>query len=65
MGLLDISKGGGAPFLDRVEELLRDNHGVNEFFRVTKLTFTRMAPEELLERIASRPCDAVIEALAD
>ncbi len=65
IGLLDISKPGGSIFLDRLEERLREDHGVVEFFRVSKLTFTRRAPEELLDEIASRGCDAVIEALAD
>ena len=65
IGLLDISKPGGSIFLDRIEQLLRRNHGVEHFFRLTKLTFTRRASKELLERVIAQPCDAVIEALAD
>ena len=65
IGLLDISKPGGSIFLDRIEELLRRDHGVEHFFRLTKLTFARRASDELLDRVVAKPCDAVIEALAD
>ena len=65
IGLLDISKPGGNIFLDRLEHLLREEHGVKDFFRVTKLTYVRRASDELLDRILHNPCDAVIEALAD
>ena len=65
VGLLDIRKEGGRPFLDRLEERLRTGYGVKEVVRATKPTFTRLAPDDVLRGLLSRPCDAVVEALAD
>lgn len=65
LGLLDISKPGGSYFLDRLEVLLKERFGVSEVIRVGKPTFTKRAPEEVIERLTRVPCDAVIEALAD
>ena len=62
VGLLDISKPRGDVFLDRVEDLLRQKGVATR--RYKKPTFTRVAPTELKQQIASE-CDAVIEALAD
>ncbi len=62
VGLLDISKPRGDLFLDRVEERLRGSGATVLRFR--KPTFTKPAPVDLRQEIASR-CDAVIEALAD
>ncbi len=62
LGLLDISKPRGDLFLDRVEERLRESGATVLRFR--KPTFTKPAPVDLRQEIASR-CDAVIEALAD
>lgn len=62
VGLLDISKPRGNIFLDRVEDLL-GQRGVKTR-RYKKPTFTRVAPVELSQRMASE-CDVVIEALAD
>ena len=62
-GLLDISKPGGSIFLDRIERLLEERHKVARVVRVTKPTFTKRAPADLLEQL--RGVDAVIEALAD
>ena len=61
--LLDISKPGGSVFLDRLERLLLERYAVVRVTRETKPTFTKPAPEPLLEKI--RNADAVIEALAD
>jgi hypothetical protein len=63
LGLLDISKPGGSVFLDRLETLLVERHGVAEVVRVTKPTYTKPAPAEVLEGL--RFVDGVIEALAD
>ena len=63
IGLLDISKPGGSVFLDRVEQILRDEHGVAAVVRVMKPTYTKPAPLEVLEGL--RFVDGVIEALAD
>jgi len=63
IALLDISKPGGSVFLDRVEQLLKQRHGVSAVIREMKPTFAKPAPAAVLERI--RGADAVIEALAD
>ncbi len=62
VGLLDISKPRGDVFLNEIENSLRDR-GAN-IVRFTKPTFTKPAPVDLRQEIASS-CDAVIEALAD
>jgi hypothetical protein len=63
VGLLDISKGGGSHFLDRLEQLLKEQYGVAKVLREVKPTFTKPAPADVIERL--RGADAVIEALAD
>ncbi len=63
VGLLDISKPGGSVFLDLIERLLKERYGVARVAREMKPTFTKPAPEALLERM--RSLDAVVEALAD
>ena len=62
VGLLDISKGRGDIFLNRLEEKFSDI-GI-KILRFKKPTFTKPAPIDLRHEIASK-CDAVIEALAD
>ena len=62
VGLLDISKGRGDIFLNRLEEKLSDV-GIKTL-RFKKPTFTKPAPVDLRHEIATK-CDAVIEALAD
>lgn len=65
IALLDISKPGGSVFLDALERLLTTRYGVTEVVRVMKPTFTKPAPDDVMNRlIAARP-DGVIEALAD
>ena len=62
IGLLDISKPRGDVFLDRLQErLVAAGASVERF---SKPTFTKPAPLDLRQQIATR-CDAVIEALAD
>ena len=63
LALLDISKPRGKEFLDRLEQLLRERYRVSRIVRETKPTYTKPAPEALLERLAF--VDGVIEALAD
>jgi hypothetical protein len=63
LALLDISKPGGSVFLDRLETLLTEQHGVAAVVRVAKPTYTKPAPAEVLEGL--RFVDGVIEALAD
>lgn len=62
IALLDISKPRGDRFLDRLEKHLVE-HGAS-VERFAKPTFTKPAPLDLRQQIATR-CDAVIEALAD
>ncbi len=62
VGLLDISKGGGADFLGRIQELLGER-GWN-VRRYTKPSFGRQCPTSLREQIA-KECNAVLCALAD
>jgi hypothetical protein len=62
IGLLDISKARGDVFLDRLEQRLADQGA--QVVRFRKPTFTKPAPVDLRQEIATR-CDAVIEALAD
>ncbi len=61
--LLDISKPGGNVFLDHLERLLMKRYADARVTRESKPTFTKPAPEPLLEKL--RSADAVIEALAD
>ncbi|MGE5325326.1 MAG: hypothetical protein ACM3SW_20830 [Actinomycetota bacterium] len=63
IGLLDISKPGGSFFLDRLEELLRSKYSVAEVVRTKKPTYTKNAPEQVIEQL--RGLDAVVEGLAD
>jgi hypothetical protein len=62
VGLLDISKARGDVFLDRLAQGLAGRGATVLRFR--KPTFTKPAPVDLRQEIATR-CDAVIEALAD
>ncbi len=64
IGLLDISKAKGSFFLDRVEEVLREQYGVKDVLRRMKPTVTRPAPAPLKAELTEK-CDAVIEALSD
>jgi hypothetical protein len=63
IGLLDISKPGGSFFLDRLEELLRTKYGVADVLRTRKPTYTKNAPQQVIEQL--RGMDAVVEGLAD
>lgn len=65
IGLLDISKPGGNLFLDHLEGLLKNRFAVKEVVRITKPTFTKPAPEAVIEHLRQARCDGVIEALAD
>jgi hypothetical protein len=64
IGLLDISKAKGSFFLDRVEEMLREQHGVKDVVRRMKPTVTRPAPVPLQAELCEK-CDAIVEALSD
>lgn len=62
IGLLDISKPRGDVFIDRLEDLLIQQGLKTK--RYKKPTFTRVAPVDLKQQIATE-CDVVIESLAD
>ena len=64
VGLLNNSKSGTRPFLDRVEELLRREHGVSRTIRYDKKAAALPLPDEMLEA-AGRECDLVINGIAD
>ena len=63
IALLDISKPGGSFFLDRLQEILRTRYGATEILRTRKPTYTKNAPQAVMDQL--RGMDAVIEALAD
>jgi hypothetical protein len=63
IGLLDISKPGGSIFLDRLENLLKERYAVANLVRAAKPTFTKPAPQDVIEKL--RTVDAVVEGLAD
>eukprot|EP00939_MAST-03C_sp_MAST-3C-sp1_P001802 g1802.t1 len=63
VGLMDISKPGGAWYFDKIERLLK-RAGVNVVRRYCKPTFARPCPDDLRKKIIAE-CDAVILALAD
>jgi len=65
IGLLDISKPGGRPFLDQIEKLLKDKYGVASVERFQKPTFARPAPDEVIDRILKAQVQGVSEALSD
>lgn len=65
IALLDISKPGGNIFLDHLELLLKQRYGVESVVRAMKPTFTKPAPDSIIEKLVVAKCDAVIEALAD
>jgi hypothetical protein len=62
IGLLDITKGRGDIFLDRLETLFGARGIAVE--RFAKPTYTKKAPDEVSATLAER-CDVVVEALAD
>ncbi len=60
--LLDIAKNRSDEFLDSIEELLSARGA--EVHRVRKPTFSKPAPDEVIEAIALHG-DLAVEALAD
>jgi hypothetical protein len=64
IGLLNNSKAGSRPFLDRVAELLRHDHGVSRIVRYDKAAAALPAPDDMLEA-AARECDVVVNGIAD
>ncbi len=65
VALLDISKPGGDVFLNRIEALLIERHGVARVIRERKPTFAKPAPPDVMNRLRAAHPDAVVEGLAD
>lgn len=63
LALLDIGKPGGGVFLSRLEILLKRDFDVAQIRRETKPTFTKRAPDAVIDNL--RGADAVVVALAD
>lgn len=63
VALVDISKPGGSVFLDRLASRLEREAGVARITRATKPTFSKLAPEALIDQV--RHAEAVVLALAD
>jgi hypothetical protein len=61
--LLDNGKIRVRELLDHVEALLRSQYGVAHVLRLTKPDFTRPAPAEVIDALAS--CAAAIAAVGD
>ena len=64
VGLLNNSKSGSRPFLDRVEDLLQREHGVARIILYDKNAAALPAPDAMIDA-ASRECDVVINGIAD
>jgi hypothetical protein len=64
IGLLNNSKAGSRPFLDRVAALLQRDHGVSTIVRYDKAAAALPAPDDMLEA-AARECDVVVNGIAD
>jgi hypothetical protein len=65
IALLDISKPGGSFFLDRIERLLKERFEVAKVLRISKPTFAKPAPPEIIDSLLKLGSQAVIEGLAD
>jgi hypothetical protein len=63
VGLLDNGKANSDRLLGRIEQILRERHGVRECIRRQKPDFSRPAPAALLREL--RACDAIITATGD
>jgi hypothetical protein len=64
IGLLNNSKAGTRPFLDRVAALLQRDHSVSRIVRYDKAAAALPARDDMLEA-AARECDVVINGIAD
>jgi len=64
IGLMNNSKAGSRPFLDRVAELLQRDHGVSRIVRYDKAAAALPAPDDMLEA-AARESDVVVNGIAD
>jgi hypothetical protein len=63
VGLLDNAKIGTAVFLDHLEAMLRERHGVRDVIRRRKPDSSRPVPREMLAEL--RAVDAIVSAVGD
>ena len=63
VGLLDNAKIGTTVFLDHVERMLRERHGIGSVIRRRKPDSSRPVPREMLAELAA--ADAVVSAVGD
>jgi hypothetical protein len=64
LGLLDNRKGNADHLLMRFGELLGEQYALKDIMFETKPIFSRPAPDDLLDKFASR-CDVVLTAIGD
>jgi hypothetical protein len=64
IGLLDNSKTNAAQLLAGIGRILVERHGAAELIPRTKLIYSRVAPQDLLDELSVR-CDAVLTAIGD
>jgi hypothetical protein len=64
VGLLANGKPNSEEFLAELGALLRERHGVAELVTARKPNASRVAPEEVLSRLAAE-CDVVVTAVGD
>ena len=63
LGLLDNAKIGTTTFLDHLEAMLRQRHGVGTVIRRRKPDSSRPVPREMLAELSA--ADAVVSAIGD
>jgi hypothetical protein len=63
VALLDNGKIGASQLLDRIEDILREEHGVTSFIRRRKPDASRSVPPQLLEELIE--ADALVTATGD
>ena len=64
VGLINNSKSGSRPFLDRVEELLQSEYGAARVIRYDKRAAALPIPDEMLQQAVGE-CEVVINGIAD
>ena len=63
VGLLDNAKIGTTTFLDHLEGMLRERHGIGSVIRRRKPDSSRPVPREMLAELSA--ADAVVSAIGD
>jgi hypothetical protein len=63
VGFIDNAKIGTAVFLDSLERMLRERHGVRDVVRRRKPDSSRPAPREMLAELSA--ADAIVSAVGD